>query len=481
MSSSLQSVPTLITVPSVPSLPGTAALALIPRTAETALADLVVNDHSIVIGAEEQAVAHRLQFPLSSFHDDESSELDVEVEEFLNPKGDKGKGKAPAPRSTPASPAAAGPSTVIHGWLRQIGFNPGSPKSSTRYSAVEQKTNRRDLDTLAAGTAAMGDDVNRLRTELSEGLIGAQSSVLLTPPSLTRSLAVKAQLIGVMADTTEAVAAATRSAEAATRATNHAAQTLAHPRDQNIDSSTLTALIGASNKHSANTTALSAHIKDLADRVVRLEEISTTVTAVQATLDSHTNTLQVVLARLGAGNATTTDTPTNVNGKRSITENDDSGIAAKRQQLPIAIADPPTLAFSPYPTAPPAPDFASPMFAPALAAPQYPSPPPAAPSGSARAAPHGAAPQVPRDPRGQVYFGPMNWKANYHASPRNLISGVLGASSVRGVRFTSRRHHDDNHVAIQFDTEPVATWFVNTWNDHQRVGYECCVAVPLNV
>ncbi|KAJ7265706.1 hypothetical protein C8J57DRAFT_1620818 [Mycena rebaudengoi] len=383
MSFSLQSVPTLITVPS------------------TALADLVVNDHSIVIGAEEQA----------------SSELDVEVEEFLNPKGDKGKGKAPAPRSTPASPAAAGPST----------------RRGT-------ETNRRDLDTLAAGTAAMGDDVNRLRTELSEGLI-----------------AVKAQLIGVMADTTEAVAAATRSAEAATHATNHAAQTLAHPRDQNIDSSTLTALIGASNKHSTNTTALSAHIKDLADRVVRLEEISTTVTTVQATLDSHTNTLQVVLARLGAGNATTTDTPTNVNGKRSITENDDSGIARNASSCLSLSPTPPTLAFSPYPTAPPAPDFASPMFAPALAAPQYPSPPPAAPSGSARAAPHGAVPQVPRDPRGQVYFGPMNWKANYHASPRTLISGVLGASSVRGVRF------------------------VNTWNDHQRVGYECCVAVPLNV
>ncbi|KAJ7201484.1 hypothetical protein C8J57DRAFT_1412129 [Mycena rebaudengoi] len=190
-----------------------------------------------------------------------------------------------------------------------------------------------------------------------------------------------------------------------------------------LDTSTLAALVTASNKHSANVTAIGAAMNDLVNRVHSLENTSARVTALEATAQSQAGTMQVLLARVSAQEAAT--------GKRTLEHDDDP--AAKHQHVM-----PPTSFAYQYPSAPPAPQYAS-------------------------------------------HLGPMAWKGNFGAAPRNLVLAVLGTNTMRGVRYTTRRGSDDHTALLTFDADAVATWFINAWNDNTRVGYEVCYASSLNV
>ncbi|KAJ7239120.1 hypothetical protein C8J57DRAFT_1373063 [Mycena rebaudengoi] len=237
-----------------------------------------------------------------------------------------------------------------------------------------------------------------------------------------------------------------------------------------LDTSTLAALVTASNKHSANVTAIGAAMNDLVNRVHSLENTSARVTALEATAQSQAGTMQVLLARVSAQEAAT--------GKRALEHDDDP--AAKHQHVM-----PPTSFAYQYPSAPPAPQYASHAMAPpgppsrcctgTGGVPRAPTPLPNPPTAVA------PAPVVAPAPGRQVQLGPMVWKGNFGAAPRNLVLAVLGTNTMRGVRYTTRRGSDDHTALLTFDADAVATLFINAWNDNTCVGYEVCYASSLNV
>ncbi|KAJ6530505.1 hypothetical protein DFH09DRAFT_1184105 [Mycena vulgaris] len=81
-------------------------------------------------------------------------------------------------------------------------------------------------------------------------------------------------------------------------------------------------------------------------------------------------------------------------------------------------------------------------------------------------------PRVRIDPAREVLFGPMTWAGNCHFAPRNLVNHVLGANNIRAARFTSRKGPNDLTAVLVFGADAVASWFVTTWNDSPRPGYE---------
>ncbi|KAJ7279386.1 hypothetical protein C8J57DRAFT_1570045 [Mycena rebaudengoi] len=195
-------------------------------------------------------------------------------------------------------------------------------------------------------------------------------------------------------------------------------------------------------------------INDLVSRVHNLEDVSSRITALEATAQSQAGTLQVLLTRASTQDAAI--------GKRPLEHSDDP--AAKRQHLTVPAA----FAYHVSSLGPP----------PAPAAGGYPAPP-AHPS----AFPHppaGAAPQVRPDRARQAHLGPMTWSGNFHAAPRNLILNVLGSNTTRNVHFTSRKGSDEHTALLTFEADTVATWFISTWNNNPRASYEVCVASPLN-
>ncbi|KAJ7251071.1 hypothetical protein C8J57DRAFT_1354141 [Mycena rebaudengoi] len=399
----LTSFPTLTNVPSFSVTADMPALVPIPMAAATALSALV--DHANAIRPPEMAAgAHAVQ-PVPSFIDDDDYE--PALEDFFDPQPtttSKGKGKAVAP---PASPSVAGPSNdaAVHPFLKRIDYVPG--QKPTKYGVNEHRAGRRDLDALAIGTAALSDDVKRVQKELAQGME-----------------VVSAKLTGFAINNAE-VLQAIRTSPAATSV---------------LDTSTLAALVTASNKHSANVTAIGAAMNDLVNRVHSLENTSARVTALEATAQSQAGTMQVLLARVSAQEAAT--------GKRTLEHDDDP--AAKHQHVM-----PPTSFAYQYPLCPPCSSIR-------LACDGPPGPP-------------------SRCCTGTGGLGPMAWKGNFGAAPRNLVLAVLGTNTMRGVRYTTRRGSDDHTALLTFDADAVATWFINAWNDNTRVGYEVCYASSLNV
>ncbi|KAJ7215221.1 hypothetical protein B0H12DRAFT_1079079 [Mycena haematopus] len=169
---------------------------------------------------------------------------------------------------------------------------------------------------------------------------------------------VKAQLVGMAADITESAARAP----------------MADP------AGAVTTLIDASNQHAANAQKMAAAIHDVHARVAGLEKSTTAITSLQATVDSLDNAVKTALARISALGGSSPAIPTiadpavartavadvraiveavlNENGKRGRANNASTvEDGAKRHHMGIVV--PAALAL---PTAPPAPDFASPAF-----------------------------------------------------------------------------------------------------------------------
>ncbi|KAJ7870469.1 hypothetical protein B0H14DRAFT_246822 [Mycena olivaceomarginata] len=360
----ITTAPTLIQFPSFSE-----TIASVPIV--TPAADPAIAESSTII-SEEVAVANALR-PISSFIEDADDDLDLE--EFFAPAKGKGKGKAapPAASAPPSASAAgtslpvAGPSSSSHKWLKQIHFAL-TQKPPQRYGAPEHKANRLALDTLAVGTAGLHDRVEKLNVDLADGLAGF-----------------RAQLQGFQAD---------------------AAEALAHPPASSVaDSHAIPSLIESANRPGSNGVAMGNSIRDSAARISQLQD---EVTALQATVDSHNHTLKILLARSSASSGTFAAID---DGRKRAREQDEDDHPAHRNAPGVFI--PPTFSL---PTAPPAPDFASPAFAPPALAVAAPAPLPTAPPTLPRAPPSGP-PRVAIDPAREVRLGPMDWEKKWHVTP----------------------------------------------------------------
>ncbi|KAJ7081486.1 hypothetical protein C8R44DRAFT_905282 [Mycena epipterygia] len=489
MSAPLAAQPTLIIVPSFSVSAEPPALASIPGSAATALSALV--DQGSAITAEENSVADAVQFPLSSFIDDADGEPDADLEEFFNPPlSKKGKAKAagPAPTpppiastkkastATPTSPAVAGPSSTLHAHLKSIGFTP-IDKPTTRFTTKEHLLAQRNVEAVGHGQTILDDRISAMQHDMAMGFEG-----------------VEARLVGMAADHLETA--------------------------NGSNALTTSTLIAASNKHTANTTAMSTAINDAYVRIRQVEEAAAAITSLTATVGQLSTTFQAVLRQLSASTGTATpamsgddaaliNAALNPNGKRAREEDDDS---AKRQHLETGVNLPDS-----FVPPPPGPVFAAPAFAPAApAAPVYAAPvhaiaavaaptalvlptPPAAPIYAAAAGgyvapayvapiapgalprpPPAGPPRVRPDPTREVQFGPMDWQRNFTQFPRNLISNVLTTTMYR-VRYTSRRGADDATAILVFEADTIATWFIHTWNNHARPGWNINGAFSLQM
>ncbi|KAJ7900927.1 hypothetical protein B0H14DRAFT_2670341 [Mycena olivaceomarginata] len=291
-------------------------------------------------------------------------------------------------------------------------------------------------------------------------------------------------------------------------------------------------LIEASNQLTSNFAKvgpvlqnITDRLHDVSSRVHELEKVPATITSLQASVQALDHAVKVSLARAStaAGSAPTAPCAAdaaiieaaqdarlraimsemlnaNANGKHA--RDDAMEDSAKR----LHIVPPAPLAL---PTAPPAPDYAAPTIAPALApvpilalptvgaAPvaaafPYAAAPAVAPvtAGPAIAAAHmgppqppslprapaGAPPRVRVDPSREVLLGPLNWEGKFNRAPHNLIMSVLGHNVMRTARFSSRRGPDEYTVIVTFEADVHAAWFITTWNDTPRMGYEICTA-----
>ncbi|KAJ7261587.1 hypothetical protein C8J57DRAFT_1514103 [Mycena rebaudengoi] len=104
----------------------------------------------------------------------------------------------------------------------------------------------------------------RIRKELSEGLEG-----------------INAQVVGIAANATDALQIASRAVMA--------------PSDRNVDISTLESLVHASNKHTTNTITMNTTLDTILARIVALERLDVRITAIQATTESNSHTIQTLL------------------------------------------------------------------------------------------------------------------------------------------------------------------------------------------
>ncbi|KAJ6572642.1 hypothetical protein B0H10DRAFT_1964357 [Mycena sp. CBHHK59/15] len=211
------------------------------------------------------------------------------------------------------------------------------------------KTTRRHLDALAVGTATIHDDVKLLTANLADALEGVQ-----------------AQLIGY------------------------------------VPPSTTAELVRASNKHTANFSAVSTAITHVDSRLEALENVApASVQVPPIVVTPVAATAPLLFAPAIAAHA--------------------------------AAAGP--LAF---PTAPLAPPAAFPH------------------------APPGGPPRARADPGREVLLGPMTWGQNVKDDDRNLISAVLPTAA--RTPFRIRRAHDDFHTVCIFDSEAIADWIIAAWS-----------------
>lgn len=494
--------PTLLDVPLFAISAEPPALAPIPASATTALSTFVVEASAI---ADETPTASPGPSLPGSFIDGE----DVEPES-------KGKGRAsvtpkalskapanlapsaPVPpptvpsavSATDASPAA-GPSSTVHPWIENIQYDLDS-KLVTRATAGSFQALQCLVDAIAMGTATLDDDLACVSYELKEAVEGMRARLRTL---LSRNPGINAQLVGIEAD----------NAEAARRAASSG------------DDFAIASLILASNQHTKNSGAIQGALSDVFARICNLSD---RVTGLDSMVVALHGTVNALLSRFDALSSSAPPAPwahdlalitpaadeaIHANGKRG--HYDTFQDHSKRQHFATAVALPPAFI---YPTAPPAPDFAAPGFAlcaalapateyPDAAAPAaaYPFVPhvayPFAPQAAAAAAayrvahpaavlprpPPGGRPGVRVDPACEVLFGPMDWEKNFHQTPRNLISNILGYNTIQSARFTSRKSSDESTVVLVFEASAIATWFIATWNGAPRPGYEICVARPM--
>ncbi|KAJ6501462.1 hypothetical protein C8R47DRAFT_1067805 [Mycena vitilis] len=122
---------------------------------------------------------------------------------------------------------------------------------------------------------ALGHDIDMLATSAAE----LESAVGKMAADLDDNLAdITARVIGLEADLAELDA---------------------------IENTAVPSLIAASNMHTTNTGKMGTVIRDIVRRLTRLEENSTAVTTLQATVDSHQQALKIVLNRASANTGTT--------------------------------------------------------------------------------------------------------------------------------------------------------------------------------
>ncbi|KAJ6560960.1 hypothetical protein B0H10DRAFT_1966763 [Mycena sp. CBHHK59/15] len=306
------------------------------------------------------------------------------------------------------------------------------------------KTTRRHLDALAVGTATIHDDVKLLTANLADALEGVQ-----------------AQLIGY------------------------------------VPPSTTAELVRASNKHTANFSAVSTAITHVDSRLEALENVAPSaaqivcMTKMEAEMDALSNTVKTLMARVSSlsGSSPTHHAPAptndahllalfkdfiNVNGK-CVRDADDSDVARNihsypLQSRPLASVQVPPIVVTPVAATAPL------LFAPAIAAHAAAAGPlafptaPLAPPAAFPHAPPGGPPRARADPGREVLLGPMTWGQNVKDDDRNLISAVLPTAA--RTPFRIRRAHDDFHTVCIFDSEAIADWIIAAWSTAPRVGYE---------
>ncbi|KAJ7229848.1 hypothetical protein GGX14DRAFT_581449 [Mycena pura] len=323
-----------------------------------------------------------------------------------------------------------------------------------KFGAPDHKTTRILVDTAAMGLVAVNDGHARLSTQFKELAEG-----------------VEARFIAFASEQREYVPGGT-------------------VLPSTFDTSIETALVSAVNKHTTNFGSMSQALNGGLARLAAAESSSNTIaaqiTALTATVASFENALQTVLARTSAPSSSLD--VVNTNGKRARLDGEVDG-AAKRVH---ALVDVP-VAYT-YPLPPPAPALATPSFLPALppasapsalAAPPalvpaapgpppappgsvYPGPPPAplgsaypgampAPPGSAYPHPPlGGPPRAVVDPAREVHLGPMTWgkeRQDWFQQPRQLINAVLGFATMRPVRYSSHKGHDDFTAVVRYHLE----------------------------
>ncbi|KAJ7790714.1 hypothetical protein B0H14DRAFT_3501377 [Mycena olivaceomarginata] len=187
----------------------------------------------------------------------------------------------------------------------------------------------------------------------------------------------------------------------------------------------------------------------------------------QATIESHTNTLQVILApaptpalRPPAPSASDASVLAGIDpacravmqeystpmGSARVAEDP----SAKRAHIGVVIPPPFT-----YPTAPPAPDYTAAAFAP-------PAPRVRFCACVANGAPTSGVFWSTLHAR--VLFWPMDWEGQWNRNPLTLIDRVIGGNAVRAARFTSRSGTEDATAILIFDADARASWFIGAWN-----------------
>ncbi|KAJ7258045.1 hypothetical protein B0H12DRAFT_1070273 [Mycena haematopus] len=517
-SNTLAPAPTLILVPSfvLSEEPDVPALAPIPVAATAALAKIVNAAPAIRSENSEVAVANVLRPTPSALLLDDDDVLDLDLEAFFAPGTPdviapvvaqpiapqaKGKGKAkelaPTPTRPIAQPAAqpvvaGSSSSKTRSTLDKLGIKLADKPQ--RWTTAHHNSRVDEHNALTMITAAVHDEVAVVKGDLREGLAGAHTQ-LVDSISLIPIPGLQAQLVGYRADAADAISRA----------------------GYDIDPS----LVEASNRQSANATIMGNAINGVYGR---LRNVEASLSALEASMDSHTSTLQLVLNRTGAGAGTATAAPSsdtaflaglnnetlrsvvqemiNANGKRVRFVDGDVDEPAKHHHVAAApaVVIPPVFTL---PTAPAAPVYAAPVVtlptapaAPAYATPfvppSYPTAPPSTglmptsalptapvPSTGLPHAPPGGPPRVRVDPAREVLFGPMNWEGKWNRNPLLVINNVISQNTMRAARFVSRRGADDSIAVLVFDADAHAAWFIGAWNASSRVGYEVCVARPM--
>ncbi|KAJ7097337.1 hypothetical protein C8R44DRAFT_989056 [Mycena epipterygia] len=371
-----------------------------------------------------RSLVHALQFPLSSFIDDADGEPDVDLDEFFNPPSKKGKGKAAGPpptpppaskkglAATPASPAVAGPSSTLHPRLRLIQFTP-TKKYATRFTAKEHQLVQRNVEAVGHGQTILDDCISKVQHDLTAGLEG-----------------IDARLVGMAADLAEAA--------------------------NSGNPLTTSALIPASNKHTANSTAMGTAINDAYLRIPRHHLPSGAAPAQRLIRD-----------RMSGDDAALINAAPIPNGKRAHDEDDDS---VKRHPPGLVRPSPswPRLRFSGVRScrrrvthhlrpAHPSARHRLYRYCPGLRR-----------TGLRRTHCTWRTPSSSPERPSPLRSDGLGRELNHF--PRNLISNVL-TKTMHGVCYTSRRGSDDATAILIFDADTVAaTWFIHTWNNAARPG-----------
>ncbi|KAJ7880763.1 hypothetical protein B0H14DRAFT_1534166 [Mycena olivaceomarginata] len=351
-------------------------------------------------------------------------ERESDVEEMRRVRGlrhrraetSSGSGTWPSRTAAPGSSTPPAPGTTRRPRMQTHhpesfeARKPDGTRPSTARTTTPTARPRTRARGLAVGTAGLHDRVEKLNVDLADGLAGF-----------------RAQLQGFQAD---------------------AAEALAHPPASDIADSHA---IPPSSRVPTGSGPMASPWAT-ASGTARITQLQNEVTALQATVGSHNHTLKILLARSSASSGTAALTPFAAidngrkidDGRKRAREQDEDDHPAHRNAPAVFI--PPTFSL---PTAPPAPNFASPAFAPpasalaiAVAAPalayamptapiyRAPAPTIVAPVVASPAAtlptapptlprvPPSGPPRIAIDPAREVRLGPMDWE-KWHITPRN--------------------------------------------------------------